>query len=271
MNTINQDKTISSIPIHNEKDFQGMRKAGSLAAKILDTLYNLIKPGISTEEINYHCHKMIISNHAVPAPLNYRGFPKSVCTSVNHVVCHGIPSKEKILNEGDIINVDVTVIVDGWHGDSSRMYCAGKINPKAKKLVETTYKSLMKSIAILKPGIHLGDIGFIIQNYAESKNFSVVRDFCGHGLGKVFHCAPSVLHFGEKNEGIKLEEGMFFTIEPMINAGNWAVKILNDGWTAVTKDKSLSAQFEHSVGITKNGAEIFTLSQNGTDLPINIL
>ena len=262
---------LSSIPIHKEDAFNGMRKAGSLAAKILDNLCEIIKPGISTEEINTYCHNMILASGATPAPLNYRGYPKSVCTSVNHVVCHGIPSNNKILKEGDIMNVDVTVILNRWHGDSSRMYAVGRINPKAEKLIKVTYDCLMKSIEILKPGIYLGDIGYAIQTHAESMNFSVVRDFCGHGLGKVFHCAPSVLHFGEKGNGIKLKQGMFFTIEPMINAGNWEVKILKDGWTAVTKDKSLSAQFEHSVAITDDGAEIFTLSQNGTELPIKIL
>ena len=264
-------KLAPSIPIHSEDGFIGMRKAGGLAAEILDNLYEIIKPGISTEEINTFCHKMIIENGATPAPLNYRGFPKSICTSVNHVVCHGIPNINKILKEGDIINVDITVIINGWYGDSSRMYAAGRINPKAHNLIRTTYECLMKSIDILKPGIHLGNIGYIIQKYAESMKFSVVRDFCGHGLGRSFHCPPSVLHFGEKNEGPKLEKGMFFTIEPMINAGKWEIKILKDKWTAVTKDKSLSAQFEHSIGITDHGAEIFTLSKNGTEFPIKIL
>ena len=261
----------SSIPIHSEEDYEGMRLAGALAAEILDSLCDLIEPGISTETINSYCHKIITEKGATPAPLLYKGFPKSICTSVNHVVCHGIPSEEKILYEGDIINVDVTVILNGWHGDSSRMYAIGKINPKAELLVKTTYECLMKSIDILKPGIHLGDIGYIIQKHAESKKFSVVKDFCGHGLGKIFHCPPSVLRFGNKGEGPILKKGMFFTIEPMINAGDWQIKVLKDGWTAVTKDRSLSAQFEHSIAITDNGAEIFTLSKNGTDFPINIL
>tara|TARA_Y100000590_G_scaffold469450_1_gene657079 strand:- start:2916 stop:3680 length:765 start_codon:yes stop_codon:yes gene_type:complete len=249
----------STIPIHIKDDFIGMRKAGKLTANILNKLYEIIEPGISTEDINSFCHQIIIDNGAKPAPLNYKGFPKSVCTSVNHVVCHGIPSEDKILNDGDIINVDVTVILDEWHGDASRMYKVGKINNKAEKLIETTYECLMKSIDILKPGIHLGDIGYTIQKIAESNNFSVVRDFCGHGLGKVFHCPPSVLHFGEKGTGPILKEGMFFTIEPMINSGDWQVKILKDGWTAVTRDKSLSAQFEHTIAITNNGFEIFTI------------
>ena len=194
------------------------------------------------------------------APLLYKGFPKSICTSVNHVVCHGIPS-EKILNDGDIVNVDITSYVDGFHGDSSRMYVAGTPSVKAKKLLDVTYNSLVKAIKILKPGITLGDIGFEIQSYVEQEGFSVVRDFCGHGIGKLFHEEPSILHYGKPNQGMKLKEGMVFTIEPMINAGNYETKVLNDGWTAVTKDKSLSAQFEHTVGITNNGCEVFTLSK----------
>ena len=258
----------NDIPIHNEQDFASMRKAGKLAASILDRLNDLIKPGISTLEINDYCHNLIIENHAIPAPLNYRGFPKSVCTSVNHVVCHGIPSEKKLLNFGDIINVDVTVIVDGWHGDSSRMYVAGSTNKKHFDLLKTTYECLLIGIKKAKPGNFLGDIGHEIQKYAENKKYSVVRDFCGHGIGKSFHTPPSVLHFGSPNEGTELKPGMFFTIEPMINLGGWEVKILNDGWTAVTKDKSYSAQFEHTIGITEDGNEIFTLSQNNTDFPI---
>ena len=268
MNNNNIEKKEFLIPIHNNADFEGMRKAGSLAATILDSLSIFIKSGTSTNDINNYCHKMIVENKAVPAPLNYRGFPKSICTSVNHVVCHGIPSDNKILKDGDIINVDVTVILDGWHGDSSRMFAVGKVNPKAYKLLKITYECLMRSIKILRPGIHLGDIGQTIQEYAESNDFSVVRDFCGHGLGRQFHCPPSILHFGEKGKGPILKSGMFFTIEPMINAGGWEVKVLKDGWTAVTKDRSLSAQFEHSIAITDEGFEIFTLSKNGTDFPI---
>ena len=262
---------IDTVPIHKTDDFIGMRKAGLLASKILDELKEFIMPGVSTEEINTFCHNMIIKNNAIPAPLNYRGFPKSVCTSVNHVVCHGIPNKNKLLQMGDIINVDVTVILDGWHGDSSRMYTAGKINKKIEKLLKTTYECLLLGIEKAKPGNNLGDIGFEIQKYAESKNFSVVRDFCGHGIGKDFHTPPSILHYGNLGEGLELRPGMFFTIEPMINMGNWQVKILNDGWTAVTKDKSLSAQFEHTIGINETGNEIFTLSQNNYDFPINII
>ena len=210
----------TSIPIHKNEDFIGMRKAGSLAARVLDKLQEIVTPGISTEQINDFCYKMITENGALPAPLGYKGFPKSICTSVNHVVCHGIPSNEKILQKGDIINIDVTVIVDGWHGDSSRMYVAGKINKKAELLLKTTYECLMRGIEIAKPGKCFGDIGNEIQQYAESKKYSVVRDFCGHGIGKKFHTPPSVLHYGNLGEGHKLEPGMFFTIEPMINTGD---------------------------------------------------
>ncbi len=258
----------NNIPINKKEDFFKMQNAGHLAAKILDNLFDLIEPGISTLEINDYCHSLIIKNKAIPAPLNYKGFPKSVCTSVNHVVCHGIPSENKILNNGDIVNVDVTVILDGWYGDSSRMYVAGKVNKKNYDLLKTTYDCLLIGIEEAKPGKHLGDIGFKIQEHAESKNYSVVRDFCGHGIGKEFHTPPSVLHYGNVGDGPELLPGMFFTIEPMINLGDWKVKILKDGWTAVTKDKSYSAQFEHTIGITENGNEIFTLSQNNTDFPI---
>ncbi len=260
-----------NIYIHNVNDFVAMRKAGSLTAKILDALKNFIEPGISTEDINEFCHRMIIKNDAVPAPLNYKNFPKSVCTSVNHVVCHGIPSEKKILKNGDIINVDVTVILDGWHGDSSRTFAVGNINNKILSLLKTTYECLLIGIENAKPGKKIGDIGYSIQKYAEAKNFSVVRDFCGHGIGKKFHTPPSILHYGSIGEGVEIVPGMFFTIEPMINIGNWQVKILNDGWTAVTKDKSLSAQYEHTIGITENGNEIFTLSQNNSDFPINTI
>ncbi len=259
------------IPIHTINDFDGMRKAGSLAAQILDELKDLIKPGISTLDINNFCHDLIIKNNAKPAPLNYKGFPKSICTSVNHVVCHGIPNRNKILQNGDIINVDVTVILNGWHGDSSRMYVTGKINRKIYELLKTTYECLLIGISNALPGKYLGDIGYEIQKYAEEKNYSVIRDFCGHGIGKEFHTAPSVLHYGNIGEGPILKPGMFFTIEPMINIGDWRVKILNDGWTAVTKDKSLSSQFEHTIGITDKGNEIFTLSHNNSDFPINAL
>ena len=257
------------IPLHNLSDFEGIRKAGALAANILDQLKDIINPGISTQQINDFCHEMILDNNAIPAPLNYKGFPKSICTSVNHVVCHGIPSEKKILEEGDIVNIDVTVILDGWYGDTSRMFVAGQTNKKIYSFLETTYECLLIGIKNALPGKNLGDIGFEIQKYAEEKNYSVVRDFCGHGIGKEFHLPPSVLHFGELGTGPKLEPGMLFTIEPMINIGDWKIKILNDGWTAVTKDKSLSAQFEHTIGITESGNEIFTLSHNNSDFPIN--
>ena len=259
------------IPIHKKEDFEGMKKAGLIAAKVLDQLEKFIIEGVSTEDINIFCHNMIVDNNAIPAPLNYKGFPKSVCTSVNHVVCHGIPNEEKILKNGDIVNVDVTVILDGWHGDSSRMYAIGKINKKIEKLLKTTYECLLIGIENAKPGNHIGDIGYQIQQHAESKNFSVVRDFCGHGIGKKFHTPPSILHYGNLGEGIMVQPGMFFTIEPMINIGDWGTKILKDGWTAVTKDKSLSAQFEHTIGITEKGNEVFTLSQNNSDFPINTI
>ena len=261
----------NNIPIYHKKKNKKMRKAGRLAAHVLDQLYELIQTGISTLEINDFCHNLIIKNKAIPAPLNYKGFPKSVCTSVNHVVCHGIPNEKKILNSGDIVNVDVTVILDGWYGDTSRMFVAGKTNKKNLDLMKITYECLHIAIKEAQPGKNFGDIGYKIQQYAESKKYSVVRDFCGHGIGKEFHTPPSVLHFGSLGEGPELKPGMFFTIEPMINLGDWKVKILNDGWTAVTKDKSLSAQFEHTIGITENGNEIFTLSNNNTDFPINDL
>ncbi|MBT4879642.1 MAG: type I methionyl aminopeptidase [Alphaproteobacteria bacterium] len=254
------------IILHDEADFEGMRKAGRLAAETLDYITPHVVPGITTEELNTLCHDFITDRKAIPAPLNYRGFPKSICTSINHVVCHGIPGP-KTLIKGDIINIDVTVILDGWYGDTSRMFYVGNVPIKARRLVEVTYESMMRGIEAVKPGATLGDVGEAIQSCAESQRYSVVRDFCGHGLGTFFHGAPTVLHFGQKGEGLVLEEGMFFTIEPMINAGKYHVKILEDKWTAVTRDKSLSAQFEHSIGVTKEGAEIFTLSPMGHTLP----
>ncbi len=243
------------------ESFEKTRLAGQIAAKTLDEVAKIIAPGIRTEDIDKLCYEFINDHDGYSAPLFYRGFPKSCCTSTNHVVCHGIPS-DKILKEGDIINVDVTVLKNGWHGDTSRTFQVGKVSVKAKKLVETTYKSLMKAISIVKEDVHLGDIGATIQNYVESEGFSVVQDFCGHGIGKLFHEQPNVLHYGKKGTGEKIKAGMIFTIEPMINIGNYETKTLNDGWTAVTKDKSLSAQFEHTIGVTKNGCEIFTLSKN---------
>jgi methionyl aminopeptidase len=247
------------IVIHGPEDFKGMRKAGKLAAQTLDFITPYVKVGVTTEELDQLCHKFIVDHGAIPAPLGYRGFPKSICTSVNHVVCHGIPGDKKLL-DGDILNIDVTVIVDGWHGDTSRMFTIGKVGVRAKKLIDVTYEAMMRGIDVVRPGATLGDIGYAIQSFAEKEGFSVVRDFCGHGVGKVFHSAPNVVHYGKQGQGLVLKEGMFFTIEPMINAGRYEVKILADEWTAVTRDKSLSAQFEHSLGVTADGYEIFTLS-----------
>ena len=257
-----------TITIHKSEDFEKMRIAGKLAGEILDYITPFVEVGVTTNYLNDLCHKKIIENNAIPAPLNYRGFPKSICTSVNHVICHGIPS-EKTLKNGDILNIDVTVIVDGWHGDTSRMYFVGNdVSIKAKKLTQITYECMMMGIEKVKPEIHLGEIGFVIQNHAEKHGFSVVRDYCGHGIGKVFHAEPSVLHYGKKNSGILLKEGMFFTIEPMINVGTFETLLSkHDGWTVTTRDKSLSAQFEHTIGVTKDGFEIFTASPKGLDFP----
>ena len=245
-----------------KEKFERMKIAGSLASKTLDMLTSEIKEGISTNKIDKLGFEFIRDNGGYSAPLYYRGFEKSLCTSLNHVICHGIPG-ERILEEGDILNVDVTAVVDGFYGDTSRMYSIGKISVKAQNLIDATYESLMKSIKILKPGIKLGDIGNEIQTYVEAKGFSVVRDFCGHGIGDKFHQPPNILHYGKKNTGAELKPGMTFTIEPMINSGKFDVKVLDDGWTAVSKDKSLSAQFEHTVGIKDNGYEIFTESVKG--------
>ena len=257
---------MSFILKHSKKDFLKMHNAGKLAAEVLDYINDFIKPNITTNFLNDLCHQFIIENNAIPAPLNYKGFPKSTCISVNHVVCHGIPG-DKILKDGDILNIDVTVILDGWYGDTSRMFYVGKPSARAKILTKITYECLMIGIEIVKPGETLGDVGFAIQSHAEKNGFSVVRDFTGHGLGTVFHTSPTVLHYGKPKTGLILEEGMFFTIEPMINSGKHDVKILSDGWTAVTRDKSLSAQFEHSIGVTSSGCEIFTLSPKGLDFP----
>lgn len=254
------------IKIHGEDAFEGMRRAGRLAAETLDHITPHVEPGVTTGELDRLCHEFIVGRSAVPAPLGYRGFPKSICTSINHVVCHGIPG-DKRLQDGDIINIDVTVILDGWHGDTSRMFCVGKVGVKAQKLVDVTYDAMMHGIEAVRPGAHLGDIGHAIQSFAEGHRFSVVQDFCGHGIGKVFHDSPSVLHFGRRGDGPQLREGMFFTIEPMINAGRHEVKVLEDGWTAVTRDRSLSAQFEHTVAVTSDGFEIFTLSPSGHHRP----
>jgi len=255
-----------SVPLHGPDAFAAMRKAGRLAAECLDYITPFVVPGVTTDTLDQLCHQFIADHGAVSAPLGYRGYPKSICTSINHVVCHGIPSDRK-LEEGDIVNIDVTPIVDGWYGDSSRMYYVGKVGIKARKLCEVTYESLMRSIKAVKPGATLGDVGYAIQSFVEAQRFSVVRDFCGHGLGQVFHSAPNVMHYGRPGQGLVLKEGMIFTIEPMINAGKPDTKILADGWTAVTKDKSLSAQFEHSIGVTAEGCEIFTLSPKGWHCP----
>ena len=239
--------------------FEKSRIAGSIAAGALDEVAKIVKPGITTNEIDKVCYEFINDNDAYSAPLFYRGFPKSCCTSSNHVVCHGIPS-DKILRDGDIVNVDVTAYKNGWHGDTSRMFKIGDVSIKAVELFYATYESMMMAIKILKEGIQLGDIGYTIQNYVEANGFSVVQDFCGHGIGQTFHKEPNILHYGKKGTGEKIIAGMIFTIEPMINLGEYETKTLNDGWTAVTKDKSLSAQFEHTIGVTKDGYEIFTQS-----------
>jgi len=254
------------IKLHTPDDFAGMRAAGCLAAEALDAIVPLVEPGVTTESLDDAAYRFIIERDAIPAPLNYRGFPKSICTSVNHVVCHGIPGS-KTLQKGDIVNIDVTVIVDGWHGDSSRMFFVGDVGVKARRLCDITYDAMMRGIEAIRPGATTGDIGHAIQSYAESERCSVVRDFCGHGLGRVFHDAPNILHYGAPGTGTRLKEGMFFTVEPMINLGKWQVKMLQDGWTAVTKDRSLSAQFEHSVGVTADGVEIFTESPAGLHRP----
>ena len=246
--------------------FDGTRKAGAIASGALDEVAKIIRPGIKTKDIDKLCFQFIHDNKAYSAPLYYRGFPKSCCTSPNHIVCHGIP-KDKVLKEGDILNVDVTALKNGWHGDTSRMFFVGEVSTKAKKLVETTYEAMIKSIEILKDGTQVGDLGSVIQKHVEQNGFSVVRDFCGHGIGKKFHEQPNILHFGEPGTGKKLKTGMIFTVEPMINEGDYETKVLNDGWTAVTRDKKLSAQFEHTVGITDKGYEIFTSSKKGLNFP----
>jgi methionyl aminopeptidase len=251
---------------HGEDGFTGMRKAGRLAASVLDMITPHVVAGVTTAALDKLCHDFILQHGAVPAPLNYKGFPKSTCISLNHVVCHGIPGGKE-LRDGDILNIDVTVILDSWYGDTSRMFYVGAPSVKATRLTEITYECLMRGIAAARPGNTLGDIGHAIQSFAESQRFSVVRDFTGHGLGQTFHCAPTILHYGQAGEGMRLEPGMIFTIEPMVNAGRYETKILADGWTAVTRDKSLSAQFEHSIGVTEGDPEIFTLSPAGLTMP----
>ncbi len=277
-----QKRTRDGIILHGPDAFDGMRKAGRLAAETLDYITPFVKAGATTEELDRLCHDFITRHGAIPAPLNYKGYPKSICTSLNEVICHGIPDARP-MKEGDIMNIDVTVILDSWYGDSSRMYWVGdNIAPKAKRLTDITYRCMMAGIEAVRPGAHLGDIGHAIQTIAEAEHCSVVRDFCGHGLGQVFHDAPSVLHYGRAGTGPVLEPGMFFTIEPMINLGKWQARIIDkhpyaiksdgwviqpDGWTAVTKDGSLTAQFEHSLAVTEDGYEIFTRSPKGLDFP----
>ncbi|HET8749396.1 MAG TPA: type I methionyl aminopeptidase [Sphingomicrobium sp.] len=254
------------IKLHGPEAFEGMRRAGRLAAEILDALVPHVVPGVSTQELDDIVYRMTVDAGGVPATLGYRGFTRSCCTSINHVVCHGIPG-EKTLKNGDIVNIDVTPILDGWHGDTSRMYLVGDVPLKARKLVDITYECLMLGIEQARPGNHLGDISNAIQRHAESNRYSVVRDFCGHGVGRLFHDSPEVVHAGRAGTGPELKPGMIFTIEPMINIGRPDVKLLDDGWTAVTRDRSLSAQFEHSIGITETGYEIFTKSPGGFDRP----
>ena len=259
-------KFTGAIKLHDSNGFDAMRRACQLTAKCLDEITDLVVPGQTTANLDKFVFDFGSDHDAVPATLNYKGYMKSCCTSINHVVCHGIPN-DKPLKEGDIINIDVTYVLDGWHGDSSRMYTVGKIKRAAERLIDVTYKSMMLGIEAVKPGNYTGDIGAAIQIYAEGERCSVVRDFCGHGLGQLFHDAPNILHYGRQGEGVELKAGMIFTIEPMINLGRSSVKVLNDGWTAVTRDRSLSAQFEHSIGVTETGCEIFTLSPAGFTKP----
>ncbi len=269
MNDQAQTEDLAGVPlitIHGADDFAAMRRAGRLAAETLDYITPFVTSGVTTAELDRLCDEFTVQHGARSAPLGYRGFPKSICTSINHVVCHGIPG-DKVLRDGDIVNVDVTVILDGWHGDSSRMFPVGKVGVKAQRLIDVTFEALMRGIAVVKPGATLGDIGHAIQSFVEANRFSVVQDFCGHGLGRVFHAPPSVLHYGVPGEGLAFRPGMFFTIEPMINAGRHETKILEDGWTAVTRDRSLSAQFEHSIAVTEDGHEIFTTSPAGLHHP----
>jgi methionyl aminopeptidase len=258
---------MTKITIHSKSDFEKMRKSGILAAQVLDYITDYVKVGVTTNYLNELCHNFIIDHNAIPAPLNYKNFPKSICTSVNHVICHGIPN-DRPLKNGDIVNIDITVIVDGWFGDTSRMYYVGEVGIKPKRLINVTYEAMMIGIEMVRPGVHLGDIGHAIQKHAEKHNYSVVRDYTGHGIGRIFHTAPTVLHYGKPATGLILEEGMFFTIEPMINAGRYDTLLSKiDGWTVTTRDKSLSAQFEHTIGVTSDSYEIFTLSPKNFHYP----
>jgi methionyl aminopeptidase len=254
------------IKLHGAQAFEGMRKAGRLVAECLDMLTVEVKPGVPTERINKLVFEYAMDHDATPATLMYRGYRKATCTSINHVVCHGIPG-EKPLREGDIVNIDVTLILNGWHGDSSRMFAIGEIPRRAERLIDVTHEAMMRGIAVIRPGATTGDIGAAIQTFVEAQHMSVVRDFCGHGLGRLFHDEPNIVHVGRSGEGIVLKPGMLFTVEPMINLGRPHVKVLSDGWTAVTRDRSLSAQFEHTIGVTASGVEVFTLSPNGLDKP----
>lgn len=261
------ERNIGQIKLHDHATaFAGMGRAGRLAAECLDMLVAEVREGVTTGRVDDLAREFVLDHGALPACVGYRGYRHTVCTSLNHVVCHGIPG-DRVLRSGDILNIDVTVIVDGWHGDTSRMYGVGDVSRKAQRLMDVTYESLMRGLAAIKPGVRLGDLGHAIQSYAESERCSVVREFCGHGLGRVFHDAPNILHFGKPGQGEEIRPGMLFTVEPMLNLGSPSVKVLGDGWTAVTKDKSLSAQYEHSIGVTETGIEIFTKSPAGLDQP----
>ncbi|MEM9105932.1 MAG: type I methionyl aminopeptidase [Pseudomonadota bacterium] len=259
-------KNNGQVKLHGPEGFAGMRRAGQLTARCLDALVPLVRPGITTAAIDKFVFEFGMDHGAVPATLNYRGYTHSCCTSVNHVVCHGFPNT-KPLRDGDIVNIDVTLVLDGWHGDSSRMYPVGQVKRAAQRLLEVTHESLLRGISAVRPGARTGAIGEAIQTYAEGERCTVVRDFCGHGLGQLFHDVPNILHYGRAHEGVEMREGMIFTIEPMINLGKPHVKVLSDGWTAVTRDRSLTAQYEHSVGVTADGCEIFTLSPAGQFAP----
>lgn len=259
-------RNTGQIRLYNEESFAGMRKACRLTAQCLDELVDIVKPGVTTNTIDRFVFEFGMDHGALPATLNYRGYTKSSCTSINHVVCHGIPD-DKPLRDGDIVNIDVTYILDGWHGDFSRMYPVGAVKRAAERLMEVTHECLMRGLAVIRPGVRTGAIGQAIQVYAEGERCSVVRDFCGHGVGRLFHDAPNILHYGHANEGVEMRPGMIFTVEPMINLGRPHVKVLSDGWTAVTRDRSLSAQYEHTIGVTETGCEIFTLSPKGLDRP----
>jgi len=266
-NPVAERRAAPTVPAYGPEAFEGMRRAGRLAAEVLDLLVPVVAPGVTTARLDALAYEYVLDHQALPACLGYRGYRHTLCTSINHVVCHGIPNA-KPLREGDILNIDVTVIVDGWHGDTSRMFLVGEVKRKAARLVDITYDAMMRGIAAVKPGATTGDIGHAIQSYAEGQErCAVVRDFCGHGVGRVFHALPNIVHYGRPGHGLGLKPGMFFTVEPMINLGGFGVKVLGDGWTAVTRDRSLSAQFEHTVGVTENGAEIFTKSPKGLDKP----